>query len=242
MLLPTTRSPHRLSQDALGSPPQTASTVNDVHRDAGYSAPLIKCSRYASKSHSSNTSSVIGLLFWVAPSAIIRFVISVIINAIYRAFVFRSFTHIPEKVFKTSAPPFRNFYPSPPIQGKFFTSRVVASVVNVQPRFVFNRVAHAVSGGDLHCDFPLQAAAGFRSSSYEAAGVNNTICPAIAAGMPTNNACFTPGGLRYNYKTAKTLACDILQFRHWLTLSKLMFRWPGASNTRFTDHDSMWAA
>lgn len=95
--------------------------------------------------------SIIPLLLWRSPSAIIRGVITLIVNAIYGVMIRRPPPHIFVKIVKRCTPAITHLYPSAAIAIIAIVLWVVASVKYSPPSAVFRAIAHAVTSIGFAC-------------------------------------------------------------------------------------------
>ena len=184
---------------------------------------------------------VVGLRNLARPITIAWAIASVVIVSLYRMLWCWAFTHIIDEILERIDPTGTYGNPSSPVPVIVSCIRAIASRFHLGPNAVLRRMREVVGSVSFTHLLIVETAARFRYPPSEAISVYGRASPAIADREPHGVFSLVRCPRKYN-PSAKAPACDILQFSHWLTLSKLMFRWPGASNTRFTDHSSMWAA
>ena len=211
--------------------------------DAREPCPLSQRFRYAFYCEAYIITFVISLCARVSPVTVARAISSVVVVSFYRVVRCGLFTHVVKKILKGVTPVSTNGDTSGTIDTKFNVVPVVTPSIHPGPAFILRGSCFAVNivPGDSYLG--VQASAGGRVPGSEIAPVDDSFCATIANRVPPEQLIarqFNPE--RYNYEPSETLSCKIDKRTHWLTLSKLMSRWSGASNTRSTDYSSMWGA
>lgn len=132
---------------------------------------------------------IAGLLLLCGPTAIGRFVISIVVDAVYRVFRRGFWPHIFIKFRETFVPPFANLNPATAVNWVFFTRWRVAPVFHMRPTSVFRRSLlptryHSMpSSGRRNLERFLTAAT-FRVACAKVGRLNNLLFPAIALAKP----------------------------------------------------------
>lgn len=98
----------------------------------------------------------IGVLFFNScPTAVIWFVISIIIYAIYGKVLRWPFSHILKKILKTFKPPITNSYAPAPITFKSVIPRINTPIFYILPYFELRCFGSSMTIGQLSHDFSL---------------------------------------------------------------------------------------
>lgn len=117
-----------------------------IHSDRVYmflNSPIIKDHCFSFKRIFNVISGISCLFFACGPSAIIRLIVSIIVNSVYAVIAARPLSHIGYKVFKLT-PSFANFYPTSKMCRILWMINC-APYKHSSPYFVFSRMAHSVS-------------------------------------------------------------------------------------------------
>ena len=91
---------NRFTQSTNIVPSQFQSGAYALLRNIQFPTPLHHCLGFALKSHQAIVTFVIGLFFLCAPFAILRRIVTIVINAVNRMIRAWSFAHVGKKVFK----------------------------------------------------------------------------------------------------------------------------------------------
>lgn len=148
---------------------------------------------------------IIGLLFSRCPSAISRFVVAVVVDAVdCESSRFR--THIREEVFKL-LPPFANCYSTPAVILEALAFGIATAVKHRTPRVVFvsSLSARCVSVSSKHGtdDFSLQASTTSSFSRSQCSTLNNRHATTIAQTGPRSLQGFIATGKIHHCQSPK---------------------------------------
>jgi hypothetical protein len=143
------------------------------------------------------TTSICYLFAARCPSAIIRRVVAVVVDAINRKMRAWPTTHIRQKVCETLLPSLANFNSPSAVIGKCMIVRISASSLHCLPNEVFRMLIEAVLESPSRESFSMKTSAGFSPSSSEAAASNAFLSSAIA------NAFRMMSGLRNHKKSSE---------------------------------------
>ena len=162
------------------------SAVNKVARKLELLAPFSSGHSFPVMGYISTPTHVIGLLFRCCPPAIIRRVITIIVDTVNRVLGGWLQTHIGKEIFKRIFPPIADSDSSTSVSRVFRVSDVVASIFYASPRVIFWSPCFAmckpVRSQSATTRTPL-------SSRYSPAISNNRL-PAVARKKPI--ASFVP--------------------------------------------------
>jgi len=117
-------------------------SAKSTMRDAKSSCPFAQAQRFPVVSQHSSFASVLSLLQFCGPAAIIRAVPKIVVLAINSGFWKRFRPHVGKKVVEADFPSVTKRYTSVSVQVFVFVVRF-ASSLHLLPRCVFGRIAHA---------------------------------------------------------------------------------------------------
>ena len=123
-------------------------------------SPFLNGFGFSVDMHEGIGSLIVGLLLYGSPSAVVRRVVAIIVNPVYRVLSGWAWSHIREKCGKVVFPLITNL----DISGEIiFTSgvvRVIASPPNIKPRKIFRRISQAVFRATGRCHLSRKASTG----------------------------------------------------------------------------------
>lgn len=124
--------------------------------------------------------SIVGLLNRCSPFAILCSVITIIINSLYRMIFRRPWSHIFDKLFKTSTPRMTNFNTSSAISWVVCSFYVVTSPSQHSPNIEFWGAGHPVCSRPTNRRFNSKTSTGSRDLIYKYIAVSSFCIPATA--------------------------------------------------------------
>lgn len=171
-------------------------------------SPLADGSCLAVKGDKVGRPPVIRLFLDRSPYAVIRGVVSVIVNPLY-GHTAHSWPHVVVKRLETVTPLVADAYPSPAVTGKILALRIVASFFHALPGLIFRREASHMF------DFCLSHIA---SARYDYAGTERDPSigdrfPAVAHTNPAGSSIFEVDGSAGNKKSPKPITDFV--FKHF---------------------------
>lgn len=162
------------------------------------------------------TPTVVHLLFLCGPSAILRFIVPVIVNAI-KGMLRRRFTaHIMKEIFKTVFPCPANSYSSAPIISPIFVISIMATIFHTFPGFVFCAPTSSARLPMFDPSFPrfeTKTTTTFASPSGQRRCKNSSLIPAFAQTSPSREPSTTIRSTRKCNQTPKALASQVGNLR-----------------------------
>lgn len=167
----------------------SSESIDRIFRHAHKLAPVRYAQTYPINLYPSRKPGIAGLLSGQRPSAIARFVVSIVVDAVKRMSLGWTSTHVSEKVFKTVAPPLAHFNSSPPPSGIARIVWVMASKFHLCPDAVLNAFSHVVrsligiSGQQCASRFFGETAATERGPTDVSSGCDRKLT-AIASATP----------------------------------------------------------
>ena len=171
-------------------------------------SPLADGSCLAVKGYKVGRPPVIRLFLDRSPCAVIRGVVSVIVNPLYGQTA-HSWPHVVVKRLETVTPLVADVYPSPAVTGKILALRIVASFFHTLPGLIFRREASHMF------DFCLSHIA---SARYDYAGTERDPSigdrfPTVAHTNPAGSSIFEVDGSAGNKKSPKPITDFV--FKHF---------------------------
>lgn len=128
---------------------------------------------------------VVGLLSVGRPSAVVRSVIAIVVDAFNRMIVGRPLAHIREKLCEVSAPSFAYANTSCAVGVKACVASVVTTLLHVEPHTIFRRACSAVRSSHSNRSFRSIASAASRIPCQQIATYHNDRTTAVAFAFNT---------------------------------------------------------
>lgn len=156
---------------------------------------------------------VIGLLFWGSPAAVLGGIGSVEVNPVNRVVNGWLSAHISEEVLETLTPAITNGDAASAICGEVLARWVIAALFHQRPRIPLRRIAHAMS--PIHCagSLSMQASASLNLSSKMILS-NARFVSAVALTHPGSMPLTDSLGFIEDDQSPKTLAGEVFQGTH----------------------------
>lgn len=178
---------------------------------------------------------IIRLNFRCSPSAIVRAVISVIINPIYRVGSSRLFSHVFVKINKLR-PSITNSYASAPISWVFRIVGVMASASKPGPRSIFWGAMKTVRSSRVSRLIPFFVGASTGSSMV--ATYNDRLLSTIAQSIPVSRPFFSGVSMAKRGKGKLSLSLSSSISRFWASCHSILRSKIGfAKYTTFTKQE-----
>jgi hypothetical protein len=153
-----------------------------------FTSPLSDCHRLTSETETNTATAIIGLRFACSPLAIVRLIVSIVIEA-FKGMARRSYPHVSEEILKRS-PAFTHANTPAAITYECIVSRIATSLSHVNPRFVRWRSAHSMSLGSNRSDFFPETSAGFGFTTAQRARRGFRHFAAVALANPPRTSAF----------------------------------------------------
>ena len=173
------------SQCSLDRPSMSESTMKCVGFHAKSTRPLCYGKRSSMESYTPIAASIIMLLTYCSPSAIIRRITTIIINSVNAVFVRWPFAHVGDKGFNR-VPSATNLNPTPTVVFIVFIIRIIAAAFHIFQRCVFRTLTQTVDS----FKFFTQAATGFCVTACKRPHYNNMFSSTFANTEPFNFVFF----------------------------------------------------
>jgi hypothetical protein len=163
------------------------------------------------------------------PSAILRRIISIVVDSINGVFLAGLISHIVKEVLKRMSPPITNGDSTTTVVREPFVFFSVAPVPHARPRSVFSGAVHAVNRVFFSYDIVGVATAGGRFSCSEAITSHGGDIPAIADTLPhlafPARCLNVIWGAFYNSKFTEFLTSKVDELRHdissvWISVKR----------------------
>ena len=156
---------------------------------------------------------IIPLLLFCRPSAIRRFIITIVIYAIYREVILVTVTHRPLIERLKDLPFFANFDSSTTVIFVVAVLFVGASNLHAPPNAAKSGIAFSVSDSVFSGGIFLETAARLSESSAEMASSNKSGGPTVASTLPydttSSRGSYSVGASFYHSQSAESLTCKI---------------------------------
>lgn len=149
----------------------THSQFNGVSRAAKSLSPTSDSFSYFVQRKVPSSSKVVGLLAWRSPSAIIRGVVTAVVNSVKRA-SFWPFSHVCDEIIKRIHPLRANRYAAATPKIKSSVPIIQASALHRSPRSVFRCVSHPMLANNIAKVFIMKTPARARLAASEFASAN----------------------------------------------------------------------
>ena len=208
---------NRLSKSTFGSPATKYSGLCGTVGNAEYLGKISETASDAMNGHNEIRYHVALLFGRSGPTAIFRFVVSIVVDAVNRLAVW-TFSYVSKKCLKV-VPSFANLNSSAAVSVIPFVRRVLATLDHLEPTFVDSGSRHAVGGVS-------QTTAGFGFSRFEVAIPNNSLFAAVAKAKACSYfSGFVNLGRRFrnNFKLSKPLSDDGYFGRHCIAFLSALF-------------------
>lgn len=208
----------RLGQRSLKWPMFKAMGERGV-RDAGSFHPIGKAQRLAQKGDQMIARVIAGLLFRSRPPAIHRFVVAVVVDALYRCIGW-AWSHVGKELREAIQPLRADRNPAPAVSLIAVLLQIRAALFHGMPDLVFGRVLAVLRASVNWCaaDLVVEAAAAFRRPASQRSGHYPLLISAYAGAKPIHAASATLFGLFGSGQSPKDLTgqvvCYSVPFAH----------------------------
>lgn len=184
----------------MNRPSGSQPTADGVARYPYFCTPLSKRERAAVMDNLRIASTVVQLNIWRGPSAILRLVIAIVVDTIKRMSVRWSQSHVGQKVFEGTAPPFAHSDASSSVAPIGWPVRVFATRAHVRPCDVFSCIRFSMRPTQF--DYRASALASARR------------CFAVAKVAPSGGRSATAFALTNPVKALAFLGVSVARLNH----------------------------
>ena len=215
---------NRFSKSTFGSPATKYSGLCGTVGNAEYLGKISETASDAMNGHNAIRYHVALLFGRSGPTAIFRFVVSIVVDAVNRLAVW-TFSYVSKKCFKV-VPSFANLNSSAAVSVIPFVRRVLATMDHLEPTLVDSGSRHAVGGVSQSKCFCMFTTAGFGFSRFEVAIPNNSLFAVVAKAKACSYfSGFVNLGRRFrnNFKLSKPLSDDEYFGRHCIAFLSALF-------------------
>lgn len=199
----------RSGQRSLYRPARTKTPNQSALAHSYLIGPLGDSQAFAAKLKKAVGYSVICLFFWSCPSAIVREVSQVVVDAVNTVLWAWTRAHIFNEVFRTILPTLTNGYTSTSIQFVAFGIRLCATADHGGPAIILRHMTKAVSFISLGKLLAMQAPATLGLAIYQIVNSSGGFIAAITDKKPRGNILTNLSDVSKHNKTTKPLSSQV---------------------------------
>lgn len=173
----------RFGQYAIGIPSITDATPDGVWRHIEFACPFRDCHSLTIHRQRMVDPGVVALFDFGSPTAIVRLVVAVIVDAVKRMTVW-AHTHVVEEILERFTPSGANLNTTCAVVLIFAAIRVVAATYHLVVGGAQWMIGQSMSSASFCCKFFLKASATKRSAFQQVTLYNGFLCAAFATTHP----------------------------------------------------------